>query len=129
MTPITLFLAKLIGAYSIVMGAWLVLRKDEAQAFVENIARNPAAITIVGMIRLTIGLAIILGQDGWDGGFVIFVSLLGWTIFFSGLFTLFAPYETVRAVFSKMQIGDRYYLLSLLSFLIGAGLLIGAFTG
>ena len=129
MTPVTLFLAKLIGAYSLVMAAWLVLRGEAARAFVERIANDEVAITTIGMIRLTLGLAIILGHDSWDGALAIFVSLLGWTIFLSGLFTLFAPFETVRSVFRKMRFGEGQNLFALFSFLIGGVLLIGGFTG
>jgi hypothetical protein len=129
MTPITLFLAKLIGAFSLVMTAWLILRKDVARGFVDAIINSPNATTIVGMVRLACGLAIILGHDAWDSGFAIFVSLLGWAIFLSGIFTLLAPHETVRAVFEKMQFGERYYVFALVSFVIGSALLIGGFTG
>lgn len=129
MAPIPLFLSKLIGAYSLVMAAWMVLRKDAARAFVDGVASNPTAITVVGMVRLAFGLAILLGHDAWDSFFAIFVSLLGWTIFLSGLFSLFAPFETVRAVFGKMQFGERYDVFALMSFLIGAALLIGGFSG
>lgn len=129
MTPIALFLSKLIGAYSIVMAAWMILRKEAARAFVDAVTSNPTAVSIVGMIRLAFGLAIILGHDAWNSGAAIFVSLVGWAIFLGGLFSLFAPFETVRAVFEKMQFGQRFYGFALVSFLIGAALLVAGFTG
>lgn len=129
MTPLTLFLAKLIGAYTLVMTAWMLLRKDVALQFVERMTNQPMAMAVVGMIRVTVGLAIVLGHDLWDSGAALLVSIVGWAALLSGIFTLFMPPATVRAAFSRLQYGERYYLFALFSFALGGALLIAGFSG
>ncbi|MCX7899258.1 MAG: hypothetical protein N2444_04110 [Methylocystis sp.] len=129
MTPLTAFLAKFLGAYMLVAAMWLVLRKDVALELVERIARDPVGVATIGMIRVTVGLAIVLGHDIWTGGVAIFVSALGWIIFLNGLLTLFLPQNSVAALVGRMRYKDSYPAFALVSFVLGGTLLIGGFTG
>ncbi|MGD9659401.1 MAG: hypothetical protein AB7U61_17475 [Methylocystis sp.] len=128
MTPLTLFLAKLIGAYALIMSAWMLVRKDVALQMIESVSREPVAIAFIGMIRLAIGLAIVIGHDNWSDATAAFVSLVGWITLISGVLTLFLPPETVRAVFSKMGYERRYPIFALVSFALGGALLIAGFS-
>ncbi|MGZ9409531.1 MAG: hypothetical protein ACXW3J_02745, partial [Methylocystis sp.] len=96
MTPLTLFLAKLIGAYALIMSAWMLVRRDVALQMIESVSREPVAIAFVGMIRLAIGLAIVIGHDIWSDTAAALVSLVGWITLISGFLTLFLPPQTVR---------------------------------
>ncbi len=129
MTPLTLFLAKLIGAYALIMSAWMLARKDVALQMIERISREPVAIALIGMIRLAIGLAIVLGHDLWSDGLAILVSLVGWITLISGLLTLFLPPQTVREIFAQMRFEKRYPIFALFSFALGGALLIAGFSG
>ncbi len=129
MTPLTLFLAKLIGAYALIMSAWMLLRKDVALQMIERVSHEPVAIAFIGMIRLAIGLAIVIGHDIWRDATAALVSLVGWMTLISGLLTLFLPPRTVRDVFSRMGYERRYPVFALLSFALGGALLIAGFSG
>lgn len=129
MTPLTLFLAKLIGAYALIMSAWMLARKDVALQMIERISHEPVAIALIGMIRLAIGLAIVLGHDLWSDGLAILVSLVGWITLISGLLTLFLPPQTVREIFAQMRFDKRYPIFALFSFALGGALLIAGFSG
>ncbi len=129
MTPLTLFLAKLIGAYALIMSAWMLARKDVALQMIERISHEPVAIALIGMIRLAIGLAIVLGHDLWSDGLAILVSLVGWITLISGLLTLFLPPRTVREIFAQMRFDKRYPIFALFSFALGGALLIAGFSG
>lgn len=129
MTPLTLFLAKLIGAYALIMSAWMLARKDVALEMIERISHEPVAIALIGMIRLAIGLAIVLGHDLWSDGLTILVSLVGWITLISGLLTLFLPPQTVREIFAQMRFDKRYPIFALFAFALGGALLIAGFSG
>ena len=130
MSSQTLFLAKLIGAYALIMAAWLAMRKDVALDLVNRIISDSVAVALVGMIRLVIGLAIVLGHDVWRGGaLAIVVTLVGWVTLLSGLLTLLAAPATVRSIFASMQFERRYPMFVGVSALLGLYLLIGGFTG
>ncbi|TLG79254.1 hypothetical protein [Methylocystis sp. B8] len=128
MTPLTLFLAKLIGAYALIMSAWMLVRRDVALQMIESISREPVAIAFIGMIRLAIGLAIVIGHDIWSDAAAALVSLVGWLTLISGVLTLFLPPQTVRDIFSKMGYEKRYPVFALVSFALGGALLIAGFS-
>jgi len=128
MTPLTLFLAKLIGAYALIMSAWMLLRRDVALQMIESVSREPVAIAFIGMIRLVIGLAIVIGHDIWSDSVAALVSLVGWITLISGLLTLFLPPDTVRDIFAGMGYERRYPVFALVSFALGGALLIAGFS-
>jgi len=128
MTPLTLFLAKLIGAYALIMSAWMLVRRDVALQMIESVSREPVAIAFVGMIRLAIGLAIVIGHDIWSDTAAALVSLVGWITLISGFLTLFLPPQTVRDIFSRMAYEKRYPMFALISFALGGALLIAGFS-
>jgi hypothetical protein len=128
MTPLTLFLAKLIGAYALIMSAWMLVRRDVALQMIESVSREPVAIAFVGMIRLAIGLAIVIGHDIWSDTAAALVSLVGWITLISGFLTLFLPPQTVRDIFSRMAYEKRYPVFALISFALGGALLIAGFS-
>ncbi len=128
MTPLTLFLAKLIGAYALIMSAWMLVRKDVALQMIESISREPVAIAFVGMIRLAIGLAMVIGHDIWTDTDAALVSLVGWMTLISGVLTLFLPPQTVRDIFARMAYEKRYPVFALISFALGGALLIAGFS-
>lgn len=128
MTPLTLFLAKLIGAYALIMSAWMLVRRDVALQMIESVSREPVAIAFVGMMRLVIGLAIVIGHDIWSDTTAALVSLIGWITLISGFLTLFLPPQTVRDIFSRMAYEKRYPVFALISFALGGALLIAGFS-
>ncbi len=127
MTPLTLFLAKLIGAYALIMSAWMLVRRDVALQMIESVSREPVAIAFIGMIRLAIGLAIVIGHDIWSDATAALVSLVGWLTLIGGLLTLFLPPQTVRHIFARMDYEKRYPVFALVSFAFGGALLIAGF--
>ncbi|MBI5013354.1 MAG: hypothetical protein HZC06_11850 [Methylocystis sp.] len=128
MTPLTLFLAKLIGAYALIMSAWMLVRRDVALQMIESVSREPVAIAFVGMIRLAIGLAIVIGHDLWSDMVAALVSLVGWITLISGFLTLFLPPQTVHDIFARMAYEKRYPVFALVSFALGGALLIAGFS-
>lgn len=129
MTPLTAFLAKFLGAYMVVMSAWLVIRKDVALALVERLSHDAVGVAIVGMIRVTIGLAIVIAHDLWSGGTAILVTLVGWLILLSGLLTLFLAPQAMQGLIRRMRYADNLPLYALPTFALGAALLVGAIIG
>ncbi|MBI1980314.1 MAG: hypothetical protein HYS63_01865 [Methylocystis sp.] len=128
MTPLTLFLAKLIGAYALIMSAWMLVRRDVALQMIESVSREPVAIAFIGMIRLAIGLAIVIGHEIWSDATAALVSLVGWLTLISGSLTLFLPPQTVRHIFARMDYEKRYPVFALVSFAFGGALLIAGFS-
>jgi hypothetical protein len=129
MSLTTAYLAKLLGAYSLIAGAWLLLRREAALALVDRISNDSVSLSLVGLLRLSIGLAIVIGHDCWDGWVETLVSLVGWIALVSGVSTMFLPIETLREMVGRMRLKENLPLYALISSLLGAALLLGGFIG
>lgn len=125
MTPSTLYLARLMGAYSLFAAAWLMFRREAALALIDRISNDPVFESVIGTLRLVLGLAIVVGHNRWGGFVEALVSLIGWLAFFSGLATMFLPTGTLRRAIVWMRFKEKLPLYALLSSLLGAALFIG----
>jgi hypothetical protein len=63
MSPLTIFLAKLIGLYCIVVSLAMMARKRSAVATVRMLIANPPLLLLVEVIGLAGGLAMIIGHN------------------------------------------------------------------
>ena len=87
MSRLTVFLARFIGLFTVLLIAALLSR---GSAMVETaIADRPLMLTY-GIISLAIGLAMILGHNVWSGGSlpVVVTLVVGWLILAKGLLSL-----------------------------------------
>jgi hypothetical protein len=105
MDPLTLYLAKLIGAVCVVMAFAMVSRGPLFVETAKSMVADNRFIMIGGAIRVVSGLAIMIGHDVWTGGSLpVAVTLFGWLLFFSGVFLLFASPQSVAASVGAMKL-------------------------
>ena len=125
MSKLTVFLARLLGLFTILIVACLAFR---GSAMVEAAVANQPVMLTYGMISLAIGLAMVLGHNVWSGGVLgVVVTLVGWLILAKGLLLLLLAPESLVQLYAKMQHGDNLYLY-LPSFVIGLYLTFAGFA-
>jgi len=108
MSRLTVFLARLIGLFTILLVVGFLLR---GSAIIEvTIADRPVMLTYA-IISLATGLAMVLGHNVWSGGAVpVVVTLFGWLILAKGLLLLFLTPEALTPLLRRMQYGEHMYL-------------------
>jgi hypothetical protein len=126
MAPSTIYLAKLMGAYSLFAAAWLIWRREAALRFIDRITNDPVFESIIGTLRLVIGLAIVVGHNRWDSWTAALVSLVGWLALISGMATMFLPTGFLGRAVAWLRFRENLSPYALLSAAIGAALLMGA---
>jgi hypothetical protein len=85
MSPLTIFLAKLLGLYCIIVALAMMTRKQSAVATVKALIANQPLLLLVEVIGLATGLAMILGHNVWSGGpLPVVVTLVGWLMAIRG---------------------------------------------
>jgi len=85
LSPVTVFLAKLLGLYCIIFAAAMVTRKQSAVATVKAIIANPPFLIFAEIISLACGLAMVIGHNVWSGGALpVAVTLVGWLMVIKG---------------------------------------------
>jgi len=130
MDPLTLFLAKLIGATLIVFAALIALRGRAILEIAKRMIDDPGMLMLSGALRTIAGLAMVLGHDVWSGGLLpVVVTLFGWTLFFSGLFLLLATPEQIQRMVAGMRLESRLGAYAAGVGLVGLAYLIGGYIG
>jgi hypothetical protein len=128
-SPLTTFLAKLIGLFTLIFSMALVLRHDFFITTVTAFMQDRVILLIFAMIALSAGLAMVLAHNRWSGGVLpIVVTILGWVFLIRGLVLLFLPSDLLDAFFAAIGFTERYYLYAAIPFLLGAYLTYAGFT-
>ncbi|PPD45895.1 MAG: hypothetical protein CTY15_03325 [Methylocystis sp.] len=123
----TVYLAKFVGVYALLAGAWLYFRRDAAVALVDRITHDPVIESFVGVLRAAAGLAIIIAHPYWDNWLAALISVLAWIGLASGLSTMFLPPGTLRRITDRVRFKDHLPLYAAVSSTLGAALVLGGF--
>jgi len=117
MSRLTIFLARLIGLFTVLLIAALLLR---GSSMVETLIADRPLMLTYAIISLAIGLAMILGHNVWSGGALpVVVTLVGWLILAKGLLLMFLTPEALTQFFERMHYGEHIYLYVAPSLVIG----------
>ena len=122
MSPLTIFLAKLLGLYCIIVALAMMTRKQSAVATMKALIGNPPLLLLVEVLGLASGLAMILGHNIWSGGALpVVVTLIGWMMAIRGAGLLALSPNATMKVFEALRYEQLFY------FYIGATLLLGLY--
>jgi hypothetical protein len=117
MSQLTIFLARLLGLFTILVVAAMLIR---GSALVEAAIANQPALLIYGITSLGLGLAIVLGHNVWSGGALpLVVTLVGWLILAKGICLLLLAPDAVASLLGQMRHEGRFGLYLVPSLLIG----------
>jgi hypothetical protein len=129
MRPLTVFLGRLLGLYTLITGLWLLADKQEAVSTIPDILGNRPLMIILAIIALIVGLAIVLGHNIWSGGaLTILVTLIGWISFLRGLLFLFLPAAATRQILEVMRFERLFYIYVAIPLILGVYLTYLGFT-
>jgi hypothetical protein len=119
-STLTIFLSKLIGLFAILVSLCMVARKQTIVETVAILIRNGPLLLIVGMVRLVVGLAMVLGHNVWSGGALpVIVTLFGWIILIRSIPLLFLSPEAIGRLFKMLRFEELFYLYAGISFVLG----------
>jgi hypothetical protein len=117
MSRLTVFLARFIGLFTVVVVLACLLR---GPAIIEATAADGPVMFAYAIVSLAIGIAIILGHNVWSGGALpVIVTLVGWLILAKGLLLLFLAPDSTSRLFEQMGYRSHYYLFLSPALVIG----------
>ncbi len=117
MSKLTVYLARLIGLFALLVGAACLVRGN---AVVETAVADGPVMLVYAVVSLAAGLAMILGHNVWSGGTLpVVVTLVGWLILAKGLLLFFVTPEALTQLLERMQYGEHYSLYIAPSLVIG----------
>ncbi len=122
MLPLTIFLAKFIGLYCIILTTTMMMHKQRAVTTINALIRNPPLLMFVEMLGLAAGLAMVVGHNIWTGGALpIVVTLVGWLMVIRGAVLLALPQDALSKFFDAVRYEERFFIF------MGAGLVLGLY--
>jgi hypothetical protein len=120
MNPLTIFLGRLLGLFTLITSFWLLVERQNTISTIPALLGNRPVMLIFAIIALAGGLAIVLAHNLWAGGaLAILVTLIGWIMLLRGVFFLFLPPQATLGVLAAMQFEKFFYIYLGIPFVIG----------
>ena len=129
MPPLTIYLAKLVGLYCIIVAFAMSANKQRALKTVNEWVRSPPLMMLTSVITIALGLALVIGHNVWRGGALpITVTIVGWLTLIKGLtFLALPPAQCVR-LYDGLQYERFFFVFMGVSLALGLYLSIAAFS-
>ena len=93
---ITLFLARLIGLYLIIVGVGILLNLKYYQRVMGDFSKNSALLYMGGIMALFFGLLVVLFHNVWLVGWPVIITIMGWLGIVKGVVILVFPNAILR---------------------------------
>ena len=108
MSRLTVFLARSIGLFTILLVAGFLVRGGAA---IETIVADSPVMLSYAIISLAMGVAMVVGHNLWSGGALpLVVTLVGWLILAKGVLLLILSPEALGGMMQQMRYGEHYRL-------------------
>jgi hypothetical protein len=105
MTGLTIFLARSLGLFIILLVACLLTRNG---ADIQAGATNGPVLLSYAIISLAIGVAMVVGHNVWTAGALpLVVTLVGWLIFAKGIVLLLLSPASLSAMMDQMHYAEH----------------------
>lgn len=122
MLPLTMFLAKFLGLYCMIVALAMMTRKQRAVMTIKALIANAPLLLFVEVIGLACGIAMIIGHNIWSGGALpVVITLVGWLMVIRGAGLLaLSPAATAKLV-EALRYEQLFY------FYMGGTLVLGLY--
>ena len=125
----TIFLARLIGLFAILIAFSIFARKADFIATATALVHNGPAVLIFGIVALAAGLAIVLAHNVWSGGVMpVVVTICGCRNLLRGLTLLFLPADVLARILDFVHLDRWLYAYAAIPLILGLYLTIAGFT-
>jgi hypothetical protein len=130
MSPVTIFLARLLGVYCVIIAVSMLVRRRETIGTINAMVADPGQIMLAAVFALFGGLAMVLGHNVWSGRpLTIVVTVVGWIITAKGTMLLMAPSAALARFYRACRYEQLFSLYMVLVLALGGYLAWAGFSG
>jgi hypothetical protein len=105
-SPSTVFLARLIGLFTVLVVICLLVR---GTAIIDTTVSNAPVMLIYAVVSLALGIAMVLRHNIWSGGALpVIVTVVGWLILAKGLVLLLLKPEALAGLIEGIHLGENH---------------------
>jgi len=87
----SIFLAKLLGPYCVIVAVGVLFNLRTYQRVMEDFFKNKALIYLGGVLALLIGLLIVLFHNIWVANWTVIITIFGWLGIIKGAWLIILP--------------------------------------
>ncbi len=91
----TLFLAKVMGLYLLVIGLHMPFRRKEITRLIEDFVENRPLVYITSIFALILGLLLVVSHNVWVAGWPVIITLLSWMVLIKAVVYLMTPFDVL----------------------------------
>jgi len=125
----TIYLAKLLGLFTVIVCLWMMLDRAAGKALIEALFQRSDLQSTYAMIALAGGIAMVLGHNFWrPGALTVVVTVVGWLITLKGLVLLLAPGPQLFDALKAAGFAQLYTLVLTVPLVLGLYLTIAGFA-
>lgn len=124
---LTIFLAKLIGWYFVILGLFLVVRRQTLKTAITDLISDSALMMLIASVTLILGLLLVLSHNVWVMGWPVIVTIIAWLVLLGGLLRLFAPEVGIKIAKGWLKNPTYVIVAALIYILVGLYLLFRAY--
>ena len=124
----TIFLAQIVGLFSLIMGVAMFLRKRMLMDIFTTLSHDRPLLYAIGAVEVFLGLFLILRHNIWAAGALpIFMFVLGCLFLIEGITYLLISKKTVERSFRLLHNNVVYFTIALGYLAVGAFLVYSGF--
>lgn len=129
MSPLTLYLGKVIGLGLLAMCLSLALRPKTSLATISSMMSQTGLLLVTGIVTMSAGLALVLGHNLWSGPPLVFaVTIVGWVSLIKGLAITAVPSAQLAVFYRILNYPRTLRMVMFLGAIVGAWMAWTAFT-
>jgi hypothetical protein len=129
MSPLTIFLAKLLGLYCIIVALAMMTRRESAIATMKALIASPPLLLFIEVFGLAGGLAMIIGHNIWSGGALpVVITLIGWLMAIRGAGLLALSPAATTKLFEALRYEQLFYVYMGGTLILGLYLTLAGFS-
>ncbi len=88
---VSIFLAKVIGLYFVIVSLLLLLNPERFRLFSEKFLENEIQIFSTALFTLILGILMVVSHNVWVYDWRVFVTVIGWITLIKGILLLLSP--------------------------------------
>ncbi len=116
---LSVFLARLLGLYMLIMFVLLATRRDEMLQGIKAVVGNHGLLMTAGAISLLSGLAILIGHPVWIWNWSLVITLLGAIMVVQGILRLGYPAVCADWINAIMRHKNGWSWMMIITLIIG----------
>ena len=126
----SMFLAKIIGWFYVVVAAGMILRPKAYRKIMEDFSNNLALVYLGGIFAMLIGLLTVFTHNIWRPDWTVIITIFAWLGLIKGVWLLLVPNTVAKITAFYLKQAPLLVFYAILIMALGIFLLVkGYFVG